>query len=56
MPLFSYRQYVDCRTLTVEMLKAPAGLPLEGRYNMAGQSCFYFADNENGAINEVKKH
>jgi len=39
-----------------EMKKAPYGIPFPGRYNHEGQAHFYFAETQNGAINEVAKH
>jgi|LSQX01.2.fsa_nt_gb hypothetical protein len=39
-----------------QMLKAPYGVSSIGRYNDIGQPYFYFADTENGSINEIKKH
>jgi len=39
-----------------DMCCAPNGLTLEGRYNLSGQSHYYFSDKESGAVNETKKH
>lgn len=39
-----------------QMLKAPCGLPWAGRFNQVGRSHYYFADSQNGAEVEVKKH
>ncbi len=39
-----------------QMLKAPSGLPWAGRFNQVGRSHYYFADSQNGAEVEVKKH
>lgn len=39
-----------------QMLKAPFGLPWAGRFNQVGRSHYYFADSQNGAEVEVKKH
>ena len=39
-----------------QMLRAPAGLPEMGRFNMTGRSYYYFASTKDGAEAEVKKH
>ncbi len=39
-----------------QMLKAPYGLPSVGRFNEIGQARFYFADTQDGSINEIRKH
>lgn len=39
-----------------EMCRAPTGLPLEGRYNLSGQSHYYFSNLQKGAVNETRKH
>lgn len=39
-----------------EMLTAPSGVTGPGRYNHPGQAFYYFADTEEGAEAEVRKH
>lgn len=39
-----------------DMLKAPRNVTSQGRYNDAGISCYYFTDDKDMAISEVRKH
>lgn len=39
-----------------EMMKAPRNVTAHGRYNEIGQSCYYIAESEDGAIKEINKH
>lgn len=39
-----------------EMMKAPRNVSAHGRYNDVGQSCYYIAESEIGAKNEILKH
>lgn len=39
-----------------EMLRAPTGVSGPGRYNHPGRSHYYFADTQEGAVNEVRKY
>ena len=39
-----------------EMMSAPSGVPGAGRYNYPGQPHYYFADTQDGANLEVKRH
>lgn len=51
------RSMKDSPFLEHEMLKAPISVSnSHGRYNDIGISCYYFTDQKDGAINEVRKH
>lgn len=39
-----------------QMRTAPYGVTFPGRYNHVGQAHFYFANTQEGTINEIKKH
>lgn len=39
-----------------EMMKAPANVSAHGRYNEVGRSCYYIAENKEGALKEIYKH
>ena len=40
----------------LEMRKAPVNVSAHGRYNGVGNSCFYFTEQKDGAIREIRKH
>lgn len=42
--------------LEQEMMKAPMNVSAHGRYNEIGKSCYYFTDQKEGALNEIRKH
>lgn len=51
------RSMKDSPFLEHEMLKTPISVSnSHGRYNDIGISCYYFTDQKDGAINEVRKH
>lgn len=39
-----------------EMMKAPTNVSAHGRYNEVGRSCYYIAENKDGALKEIYKH
>lgn len=39
-----------------EMMKAPINVSAHGRYNEVGRSCYYIAENRDGALKEIYKH
>lgn len=39
-----------------EMMKAPTNVSAHGRYNEVGRSCYYIAENKEGALKEIYKH
>lgn len=39
-----------------EMMKAPTNVSAHGRYNEVGRSCYYIAENREGALKEIYKH
>lgn len=39
-----------------EMMKAPTNVSAHGRYNEVGKSCYYIAENKDGALKEIYKH
>lgn len=42
--------------LDSEMMKAPTNVSAHGRYNEVGRSCYYIAENKDGALKEIYKH
>ena len=46
----------ECPYTEAQMLQAPSGMPMQGRYNHTGHSHYYFSNTSNGAIAEVSKH
>lgn len=46
----------SCPYSDLEMLQAPTGITQHGRYNMPGESHFYFSDHRKGALFETSKH
>lgn len=45
------RPYLDS-----EMMKAPTNVSAHGRYNEVGRSCYYIAEDKEGALKEIYKH
>ena len=39
-----------------EMMKAPMNVSAHGRYNEVGRSCYYIAEDKDGALKEIYKH
>ena len=39
-----------------EMMKAPTNVSAHGRYNEVGRSCYYIAEDKEGAVKEIYKH
>ena len=39
-----------------EMMKAPTNVSAHGRYNEIGRSCYYIAEDKEGALKEIYKH
>ena len=39
-----------------EMMKAPTNVSAHGRYNEVGRSCYYIAEDKEGALKEIYKH
>ena len=39
-----------------EMMKAPRNVSAHGRYNEVGRSCYYIAEDKDGALREIYKH
>ena len=39
-----------------EMMKAPTNVSAHGRYNEVGRSCYYIAEDRDGALKEIYKH
>ena len=39
-----------------EMMKAPTNVSAHGRYNEVGRSCYYIAEDKEGALREIYKH
>ena len=39
-----------------EMMKAPMNVSAHGRYNEVGRSCYYIAEDKEGALKEIYKH
>lgn len=39
-----------------EMMKAPTNVSAHGRYNEVGRSCYYIAEDKQGALKEIYKH
>lgn len=39
-----------------EMMKAPINVSAHGRYNEVGRSCYYIAEDKEGALKEIYKH
>ena len=39
-----------------EMMKAPINVSAHGRYNEVGRSCYYIAEDKDGALKEIYKH
>lgn len=38
------------------MMKAPTNVSAHGRYNEVGRSCYYIAEDKEGALKEIYKH
>ena len=39
-----------------EMMRAPMNVSAHGRYNEVGRSCYYIAEDKEGALKEIYKH
>lgn len=50
------REKKICPYTWPQLLKVPYGFSTAGRYNLPGQSRFYFCSNQKGSVNEIKKH